>query len=113
MPGTAGFITIPGGAFTVDPTSNPTLPGYRDNSYVTSYTYDHHRSRWLPTSWRAVSGDGSAYAYWSRALHVVDIDSGIDRSLGSPPAWGPNLMEPPSILALAPVSLRMPVLASG
>ena len=100
--GTAGFITMPGGAFTVDPTSNPTLPGYRDNSYVTSYTYDDHRSRWLPTSWRAVSGDGSAYAYWSTAVHVVDVDSGSDRSLGSPPAWGPNMIEPPSILALAP-----------
>ena len=100
--GTAGFISIPGGAFTVDPTSNPTLPGYGDSSHVTGYTYDHHRSRWLPTSWRAVAGDGSAYAYWSTAMHVVDIDSGSDRSLGSPPAWGPKMMEPPSILALAP-----------
>jgi hypothetical protein len=102
MPGTGGFITFPGGAFIGDPTSNPTLPGYRDNSYVNGYAYDFHRSSWLPTSWRAVSADGSAYAYWSTAVHVVDVASGSDRSLGSPPAWGPNMMQPPSILALEP-----------
>jgi hypothetical protein len=102
MPGTAGFITFPGGTFSPDPASNPTLPGHSDTSYVNGYTYDFSRSRWLPTSWRAVAGDGSAYAYWDgTAIHIFDIDSGRDGSLGAPPAWD-HLMQPPSIFALAP-----------
>jgi len=79
VPGTAGFIAFPGGAYIVDPNSNPTLPGHIDSSYVHNYTYDLKRSRWLPTSWQAVAIDGSAYAYWDgTAIHVVDIDSGRD-----------------------------------
>lgn len=102
MPGTAGFITFPGGTFSVDPTSNPTLPGRSDSAYVNDYTYDFNRSRWLPTSWRAVASDGSAYAYWDgTAVHVLDLDSGRDTSLAAPPAWD-HLMEPPTIFALVP-----------
>ncbi len=101
-PGTAGFITFPGGTFSVDPASDPILPGHSDSSYVNSYTYDFNRSRWLPTSWRAVAGDGSAYAYWDgTAVHIFDLDSGRDTSLGAPPA-GDHPMQPPSIFALAP-----------
>lgn len=102
MPRTAGFITFPGGTFSVDPASNPTLPGHSDSSYVNDYAFDFNRSRWLPTSWRAVAREGSAYAYWDgTAVHVVDLDSGRDSSLGAPPAWD-HLMQPPSIFALAP-----------
>ena len=99
-PGTSGFITFPGGAFTVDPTSNPRLPGYSDNSYVNGYTYDFKLARWLPVSYRAVSGDGSTYAYFSTAMHLVSIESGSDRTLGAPPGWSTAMMEPPAILAL-------------
>src|SRR5260370_26176097 len=102
MPGTSGFITFPGGAFTVDPTSNPRLPGYSDNSYVNGYTYDFKWSRWLPVSYRAVSKDGSTYAYFSTAMHLVSVDSGSDRSLGAPPGWSTGMIEPPDILALTP-----------
>jgi hypothetical protein len=102
VPGTSGFITFPGGAFTVDPTSNPRLPGYSDNSYVNGYTYDFKWSRWLPVSYRAVSTDGSMYAYFSTAMHVVSLDSGADRSLGAPSGWSAGMMEPPDILALTP-----------
>jgi hypothetical protein len=99
-PGTAGFITFPGGTFSVDPASNPTLPGHSDSSYVNNYTYDFNRSRWLPTSWRAVGRDGSIYAYWDgMAVHVFDLNFGRDSSLGAPPAWD-HLMQPPSIFAV-------------
>src|SRR5258708_13406321 len=84
VPGTSGFITFPGSAFTVDPTSNPRLPGYSDNSYVNGYTYDFKWSRWLPVSYRAVSRDGSTYAYFSTAVHVVSLHSGAAPSLGAP-----------------------------
>ena len=101
-PGTAGFITFPGGIFTVDPTSNPTLPGHGDSAYVAGYTYNFSRSRWLPASWRAVASDGSGYAYWDgTAVHVVNLDSGRDGLLGAPPGWD-HLLQPPSILALTP-----------
>jgi hypothetical protein len=86
----------------VDPASDPTLPGHSDSSYVNDYTYDFSRSRWLPTSWRAVAGDGSAYAYWDgTAVHIFDLDSVRDTSLGAPLAWD-HPMQPPSIFALAP-----------
>jgi hypothetical protein len=72
----------------VDPASNPTLPGHNDSSYVNSYNYDFIRSRWLPTSWRALAADGSGYAYWDgAAFHIFDLDSGRDSSLGAPPGW--------------------------
>lgn len=101
VPGTAGFITFPGGTFSVDPASDPRLPGHSDSSHVNNYTYDFSRSRWLPTSWRAVARDGSAYAYWDgTSVHVFDLNSGRDSSLGAPPAWD-QLMQPPSIFALA------------
>jgi hypothetical protein len=101
-PGTSGFITFPGGTFSVDPASDPNLPGHSDSSYVNNYTYDFNRSRWLPTSWRAVARDGSAYAYWDgTAFHLFDLNSARDSSLGAPPAWD-HLMQPPSIFALTP-----------
>ena len=99
-PGTAGFINFPGGTFNVDPASNPALPGHGDSAYANNYTYDFSRSRWLPTSWRAVAIDGSAYAYWDgTAVHVLNLDSGRDSLLGAQPGWD-HLMQPPSIFAL-------------
>ncbi|HEX2647386.1 MAG TPA: hypothetical protein VHO95_09165, partial [Candidatus Dormibacteraeota bacterium] len=101
LPGTAGFITFPGGMFKLDPTSNPTLPGYGDSSFVNGYTYDLNRSRWLPTTRTAVAADGSAYTYWDGTFHVFNLDAGADSPLATPPGWD-HLMEPPTIFELAP-----------
>jgi len=74
----AGFLSIPSGKFTADPSAGTSSNGM---------TYDRPRQRWLPASWAQVLPDGSAYAYTREAsptqfrneIHVVDVATGTDR----------------------------------
>ena len=78
--GAGGFVTIPGGTFAADPASQG--------------AYDHQQSRWLPTSYRAVSPDGSRYAYAEPAgaaggpqvgvVHIVNVSSGVEMKATTP-----------------------------
>ena len=77
--GHGGFVQFPTGAFTPDPSSMG--------------TYDRARSKWLPVFRTAVSPDGSHYAYsvnpvgpgpLTGTIHVVDGNSGADRSIVVP-----------------------------
>ena len=99
-PTTSGFVDVttgvfqedPEGAFTYDPTAllyrsvaTPVLSG------SSPATYDRQARRWLPTNAAAVSPDGSRFAYAAGArnsplstVHVVDVATGRDRTLGLP-----------------------------
>ena len=74
----AGFLSIPSGKFTADPSAGPSADGL---------TYDRPQRRWLPVSWLQVLPDGSAYAYTREAtptpfrneIHLVDVATGSDR----------------------------------
>lgn len=73
---------MPSGAFVVDPPS--------------SGAYDHLQSRWLPTSYHAVSPDGARYAYAEPAIanpdgpphvgivHVINVATGTDHPVSIP-----------------------------
>ena len=77
---TAGFISFPTGALTVDPAAP-----------AGSVFYDRALSRWLPVYRPAVSPDGKRYAYsegnaflgTAGKLHVVDVATGADRVIYS------------------------------
>jgi hypothetical protein len=85
--GHGGFLTLPSGTFTVDATS--------------SGGYDHQASKWLPTSYFAISPDGTRYAYAEPAIanpggppmagivHIVDVATSIDHQAAIP---GPVLV---------------------
>jgi hypothetical protein len=80
-----GFLDLPSGAFSADPTA-PAQPGY----------YDRAVSRWVPVGRQAVASDGRHYALMTGGnpsttpgpprLHVVDAATGADNviDLGLP-----------------------------
>jgi hypothetical protein len=76
----AGFLAIPSGKYTADPSAGSSSNGL-------SYDRPHHR--WLPVSWAQVLPDGSAYAYTREAsptpsrneIHIVDVATGTDRMI--------------------------------
>lgn len=96
-----GIITVPGGDLTLDPDggfnlrdylwTSATLPVLRGTSV--GY-YDRAFHRWLPADRTQVSPDESHYAYFLGAgvepgdtrgyVHVVDVATGRDRTLGAP-----------------------------
>jgi hypothetical protein len=94
----AGFISFPDGAITIDRQVNfATFKG----GY--GYSYDSVLKKWVPVPGSALSPDGRSYAYVAQttgvpgemmttSLHVHDVGSGSDRVLwqgqGSP--TGPN-----------------------
>jgi len=88
-PGSGGFITLPLGGFTTDPSSNVSLPG---NGYPGGgATYDRAVSRWVPVQWLWLSPDGQQYTYTdqSGAIHSVDVASGTDKTLTTSGSWQP------------------------
>src|ERR1700737_4255851 len=74
----AGFLSIPAGAFTPDPSAGVSSRGT---------TYDWPYKRWLPVRSAQVLPDGSAYAYAREAsptpvrneIHIVNVATGSDR----------------------------------
>ena len=90
-----GFLTYPGGQLSGDPNGGVVLDGSRYRSTAQPYlygggpgagSYDWPLGRWLPAKPRSVSPDGLHYAYSSEfgAIHVVDVATGIDRTLKGP-----------------------------
>jgi hypothetical protein len=75
-------VTLPAGSFALDATS--------------SGGYDHQASRWVPTTYAAISPDGTRYAYAQPAIanpggpppvgivHIVDVATSIDHQAAIP-----------------------------
>ena len=88
LPGSGGFVQLPGGAFTADPSSNVPFEGQADPSGLRrGYSYDPVHGRWLPVPRDWVMPDFSSYVYVGTeyphasnmpALHVVKLPSGTD-----------------------------------
>jgi hypothetical protein len=85
LPGSGGFIEIPGGVFTPDPASDIAMPGQPDPAGLRrGYTYDPIHSKWLPVPMDWVVPDFSSYVYVSGddstqpSLHRVDVATGKD-----------------------------------
>ncbi len=102
---TAGFLSFPGGHFTVDPTGDFSLDAgkqlYRSVAQPGLYGpqkaafYDRVLSRWLPVQRTSVSPDAARYGFvqagagWPQRpapwqVHIVDIRSGADRAFTLP-----------------------------
>jgi hypothetical protein len=87
LPGSAGFVQMPGGIFTPDPKSNIPIPGRVDQTGLRrGYTYDPVHTKWLPVPRDWVMPDFSSYIYVGiemvignqPALHWVDVATGKD-----------------------------------
>jgi hypothetical protein len=85
LPGSGGFIQMPGGLFTPDPASDVALPGQPDPAGLRrGYTYDPVHSKWLPVPMDWVMPDFSSYVYVGGdtgnqpSLHRVDVATGQD-----------------------------------
>jgi hypothetical protein len=87
LPGSGGFLQMPGGSFKPDPASNIPAPGQADQAGLRrGYTYDPVHAKWLPVPRDWVMPDFSAYVYVGNemvtsnqpALHRVDVTSGKD-----------------------------------
>jgi hypothetical protein len=87
-----GFLTYPTGQLTSDASGGVVLDGTRYRSTAKPYlygggpgagSYDWPLGRWLPVKPRSVSPDGLHYAYSTDfgAIHIVDVATGIDRTL--------------------------------
>jgi hypothetical protein len=87
LPGSGGFVRMPGGTFTLDPASNIPIPGQVDQSGLRrGYTYDRIHSKWLPVPRDWVMPDFSSYVYIGtevvnlnqHVLHWVDVTTRKD-----------------------------------
>ena len=87
LPGSGGFVQMPGGTFTPDPTSNIPIPGQVDQAGLRrGFTYDPVHLKWLPVPRDWVMPDFSSYVYVGNefvignqpGLHWVDVASGKD-----------------------------------
>jgi len=88
LAGSGGFIQMPDGTFTADPTSQVTIPGQPDISGLRrGLTYDPLHGEWLPVPRDWVMPDFSSYVYVGTeypkvsnqpALHLVKLPSGTD-----------------------------------
>ncbi|HET7466110.1 MAG TPA: choice-of-anchor D domain-containing protein, partial [Candidatus Dormibacteraeota bacterium] len=98
-PTSAGFGNLQTGDVTTDPTgvfvadsnnlvrsaASPTLRGYLPA------TFDRAANRWVPAAAELISPDGTRYVYadyigpYQARLHVVEIATGADRTLATPP----------------------------
>jgi hypothetical protein len=85
LPGSGGFVQMPGGMFTPDPTSNIPIPGQVDQAGLRrGYTWDPVHSKWLPVPRDWVMPDFSSYVYVGTEvvnlnqplLHWVDAATG-------------------------------------
>jgi streptogramin lyase len=92
-----GFLSLRDGVLTDDPKGVFVTSGTQSKSLATPVlsgqlpaTYDRLAQRWVPVTGQAISPDGSRYAYidYSQPMqgqvHVVDIASGLDRTLATP-----------------------------
>ena len=109
--GTAGFLQLPDGTFSVDPSGvltqgssgqytigkAPVLPG----AFFTGYrSWDEPASRWVPVPPQQTAPNGTSYVYQvGPEIHIVTIATGKDTVIyrqpsGFPPAnWaGPQLL---------------------
>ena len=93
-PGSGGFFTFPGGAFTPDPRSAVALPspgpapGSPYGPGPNSMSYDRVHSRWLPVSAQFVAPDGNHYAFASTSgIYVVDTTGGTVSEIGEGRTW--------------------------
>ena len=79
-----GFWSLPEGGISLSAAPPDPYPVAFD------YYYDRAFSRWLPVPRRAVSPDGTHYAYApyenDRVIHVVDVASGRDQAYPAIPA---------------------------
>ncbi len=85
LPGSGGFVQLPGGVFTSDPSSDIAMPGQPDPAGLRrGYTYDPVQAKWLPVPMDWVMPDYSSYAYVSSdtgtqpSIHRVDAATGQD-----------------------------------
>lgn len=84
LQGSAGFIQVPGGAFTKDPASDIAFPGAPDPSGLRrGYTYDPAAARWLPVPPDYVEPGLAWYVYVAAdasvpRLHRVEVATGSD-----------------------------------
>jgi hypothetical protein len=88
LPGSGGFVQMPGGMFTPDPTSNIPIPGQVDQAGLRrGYTWDPVHVKWLPVPRDWVMPDYSSYVYIGTelvkpsqqpTLHWVDATTGSD-----------------------------------
>ncbi len=92
-----GFVTIPGGSFTLAPETVSDRPPEQ----VSGWTYSTKVSSWLPVRPEAVSPDGSRYAWIEylsnrdQRVHVVDAATNKDSVLVATgdldfPQWQPD-----------------------
>ena len=88
-------MTYPGGQLSSDANGGVVLDGTRYRTTARPYlygggpgagSYDWPLGRWLPAKAGSVSPDGSHYAYSTDfgAIHIVDVATGIDRTLKGP-----------------------------
>src|SRR5260370_22103860 len=85
LPGSGGFVQMPGGVFTPAPTSNIPIPGQVAQAGLRrGYTWDPVHSKWLPVPRDWVMPDFSSYVYVGTEvvngnqplLHWVDAATG-------------------------------------
>ena len=74
VPDTAGFLANPGGGFTP--------------ANANGVRYDVRRDRWLPPGLPTPDGAGYVYADDAGAIHLLTLDSGLDRAIVTG-AWWP------------------------
>lgn len=96
------FLSLRDGAVVEDPKGSFVTQGTQSQSQADPVllgqlpaSYDRAAGRWVPASDRAISADGSRYAYvdyrqaFDFHVHVVDVASGNDRTLPLPSgSWG-------------------------
>lgn len=91
--GSGGFVTLPEGAFAVDPHSNVKVANIPANGYAANYgfSYDYAKSRWLPVPRAFVSPNGSRYVYPSPesvgGLYVVDVGTSAVHDIAPGEQW--------------------------
>ncbi len=91
QPGSGGFVTVPGGEFVADSTSDVKIPtsahGY---GYAQGLSFDHAAAKWVPVRRAFVEPSGARYAFPSSdvdgGLYIVNARTGNVREIakGSP-----------------------------
>ena len=111
----AGFIALPSGNFTLDPSSGISYDAgsrrYRTTQSpvlfgdLSGITYDSAYHRWLPVTPSQMLPDGSTYVYTREAsptpfrneVHVVNVATGTDRIVYDQGAYHPVAYQPDGI----------------
>ena len=80
-----GWITLPGGTFQSDRTSNI------DRTLSSEgISYDRAFNRWIPADWNHISPDGRRYVVLRElnGFNIVEVANGATRGVSVPPAHG-------------------------